>query len=752
MSYVTKKKRSERSSPLELPPSVMARSWEWMQRGDVLLRVAICLVAAMVVSAVTKSWYPPFSYRSGHTAERAILSRTKLPNPTATAEARRQAMLQIRYVYRQDPVPLIQLRDALKNRVAEIVTATELTPELKQRWREFFPSSGKDEKSISDEQLSTEFDAFRAAMQGEGKLAKFEADLTEAFIPMERQGLLENLQQKPNEGNQAEILVLLPDDENTPQRVQVKEVRIPDAAQAFHQFLKERVEYPIVADRCYDWLLPQLPVTLRLDQEATDLRAKEAAEAVEEQTYPPGYEIVPYGEPISVEQLPVLRIEHENLLSEKSWPEIFSRWLAIMGMYVALSTLCSLFLLYRQPELLTSLSKFSTLVIVSSISIVLAYLGSGDTWRAELIPLMFFGMSMAIAYRQDLALLLSAAIGLIIIITIGQGLFAYVLLMTTTGGTVLALGRIRNRTRLTYLGILGGAIAFSTAVGVGILDGQPLGQRLFSDAAWYGLCAITTGFLMTGLLPFIEQIFGIITDISLLQLGDAAHPLLQELVRRAPGTYNHSINVASISEAAAERIGARGLLVRVGAYFHDIGKMLKPGYFIENQALDSNRHESLVPAMSTLIIIAHVKDGADLARRHHLPQPIIDFIQQHHGTTLVEYFYRRASQQSEDDPDSGEVNENSFRYPGPKPQTREAAVLMVADAVESACRVLVEPTPSRIEHLVQEIAMKRLLDGQFDECDLTLRELRAVSDSLVKSLIAVYHGRVKYPEATQSTA
>jgi putative nucleotidyltransferase with HDIG domain len=221
---------------------------------------------------------------------------------------------------------------------------------------------------------------------------------------------------------------------------------------------------------------------------------------------------------------------------------------------------------------------------------------------------------------------------------------------------------------------------------------------------------------------------------------------LQELVRRAPGTYNHSINVASIAEAAAESIGAKGLLVRVGAYFHDIGKMLKPGYFVENQGNDANRHESLMPAMSTLIIIAHIKDGADLARQHHLPEPIIDFIEQHHGTTLVEYFYRRANERSESNPDGAEVDESDFRYPGPKPQTKEAAVLMLADAVESASRALVEPSPARIEDLVQDIAMKRLLDGQFDDCGLTLKEVATINESLIKSVTAIYHGRIKYPE------
>jgi putative nucleotidyltransferase with HDIG domain len=286
--------------------------------------------------------------------------------------------------------------------------------------------------------------------------------------------------------------------------------------------------------------------------------------------------------------------------------------------------------------------------------------------------------------------------------------------------------------------------AFLLTVGMSIFDQQPLDTTVLVNAGRNALWTLLTGFLMTGLLPYVERLFGVPTDISLLELGDATHPLLQELVRRAPGTYNHSINVASLAEAAAEVIGARGLLVRVGAYFHDIGKMLKPDYFVENQGVQSSRHENLLPAMSTLIIIAHVKDGADLARQHHLPQVIIDFIEQHHGTTLVEYFYRRASEQSEENPDSGEVQENSYRYPGPKPQTVEAAVLMLADSVEGASRTLVEPTPSRIESLVEQIAMNKLLDGQFDECGLTLQQLRQIEDSLIKSLTAVYHGRVKY--------
>jgi hypothetical protein len=322
--------------------------------------------------------------------------------------------------------------------------------------------------------------------------------------------------------------------------------------------------------------------------------------------------------------------------------------------------------------------------------------------------------------------------------------------MAAIVGAVLSVGRIRTRLKLLFVGMCAGAVALLTTIGVGVLEGGQFYPMLVQDSLRLGLWGVIAGALMTCLLPFIERMFGVQTDLSLRELGDPAHPLLQELVRRAPGTYNHSITVASLAESAAEAIGARGLLVRVGAYFHDIGKMLKPGYFIENQSRGDNRHESLVPAMSTLVIIAHVKDGADLARKSHLPEPIIDFIQQHHGTTLVEYFYRRANEQKELDPDGSEVDESSFRYPGPKPQTKEAGVLMLADAVESASRVLVEPTPSRIENLVHEITQKRLTDGQFDECGMTLQEVHVIRESLIKSLTAVYHGRVKYPD--QQTA
>ncbi|HEY2880803.1 MAG TPA: HDIG domain-containing protein, partial [Pirellulales bacterium] len=451
--------------------------------------------------------------------------------------------------------------------------------------------------------------------------------------------------------------------------------------------------------------------------------------------------------PITNDKLQVLRLEHQAYVDSLTSSQKIQRSLAFFGMLFAMFTLSGFYILYRAPEIFVSMSRFSSILSMFVAAVTLAAMANDDALRAESVPIMLFGMTVALVYRQELALLLTAALVLVVaVVVLDEDLSSYITLMSGAVASILLVGRIRSRTKLIYVGLAAAVISMLTEIGDSTLAGQPLMQTLTVDVPPVGWWAVAAGFLMTGLLPFIEKSFGVLTDISLLEIGDISHPLLQELVRRAPGTYNHSINVAAIGEAAADAIGGRGLLVRVGAYFHDIGKMLKPQYFAENQSQNApSLHETLLPAMSRLIIVAHVKDGADLARQHHLPQAIIDFIEQHHGTTLVEYFYRRAAERSERDA-TGEVEEHSFRYPGPKPLTKEAGVLMLADAAESASRTLVDPAPARLEGLVRDLAMSRLLDGQYDECGLTLQELKIVQDSLVKSLTAVYHGRVRYPE------
>jgi putative nucleotidyltransferase with HDIG domain len=268
---------------------------------------------------------------------------------------------------------------------------------------------------------------------------------------------------------------------------------------------------------------------------------------------------------------------------------------------------------------------------------------------------------------------------------------------------------------------------------------------------------ILTATIVGGILPILEHLFQITTDISWLEASDLNHPLLRRMTIEAPGTYHHSLVVANLAESAAEAIGANATLCRVCSYFHDVGKLVKPDYYTENMNFERNPHDDLAPTMSALIIIAHVKEGVDLALKHGLNQRIIDIIQEHHGTSLVYYFYKRALQQQDDartggkimnlrEGDVPEVREETFRYSGPKPQTKESAIISLADMVESASRSLEKPTPQKIEQLVTELIGQRIADGQLVECDLTLADLNMIAERFRFTLMTMLHTRIAYPK------
>ncbi len=318
--------------------------------------------------------------------------------------------------------------------------------------------------------------------------------------------------------------------------------------------------------------------------------------------------------------------------------------------------------------------------------------------------------------------------------------FTFATLFATTLG-VFSVRDIRNRGQfffsaaLVFLGYL--AVIGATAIYFGVPT-----DRFLSDLL---LVAINSFLLIMAypLLWVFERAFDITTDISLLELSDTNRPLLKELSLRAPGTFNHSLQVANLAEAAADAVGANALLTRVGALYHDIGKMLKPEYFVENQRPGANPHNQLKPRMSALIIASHVKEGLEMGRQYNLPQRVLDFIPMHHGTTRIEFFYRKAlDQRDEGDP---EIMESEFRYPGPRPNSKETGILMLADSVEAASRSLSDPTHKRLETLIDMIFKARIEDGQLDKTDLTFRDLTQIRETFLSMLLGIYHVRVKYP-------
>lgn len=310
---------------------------------------------------------------------------------------------------------------------------------------------------------------------------------------------------------------------------------------------------------------------------------------------------------------------------------------------------------------------------------------------------------------------------------------------------VVLCSNVRRRFDLIRAGVVAG---FVQSVLMVVSSNGTLFSSYYLDALRSGvLNGIVSVVIVIGVSGVFEHIFGQVTNISLLELSDFNNPILRKMILEAPGTYQHSLVVANLAEAAAEAIGANSLLARVGAYYHDIGKLSKAEYFSENQMLAAyrDRHKKLSPSMSTLIIMNHVKEGIDLARKYHMNRRIIDFIEQHHGTTLVYYFFAKAQQQqqlqkkAEDEP-----QEEVYRYPGPKPQTKEVAIVHLADTIEARSRTLDDPTPSRIKEMVKESTIKKFLDGQLDETDITLHDIDTISAVFVRMLNAMFHTRVDY--------
>jgi putative nucleotidyltransferase with HDIG domain len=503
-------------------------------------------------------------------------------------------------------------------------------------------------------------------------------------------------------------------------------------------------------ERMRDDAVESLPLLESEDPVARERTRQSVASVMER--FPQGMLIVPAGQPITPRQMSLL-VEEQRAFERNLEPADHARRGAALFLVMSLlATLVVLYVARFQPALAQSLPKITAICAFALATLTLALLSSRHPWHAMICPLSLTAMTLTIAYNPQFALLMSFSLALATTVALGSDLNHLLILMGGLATAVLLLRNVRTRTRLVEISAGAGLAFFAMTVATELLSGQTW-QFLLFDAGRHFAWGTLAGFILSGLLPLVERCLGIVTDVSLLELADGSHALLQELIRRAPGTYTHSMTVATLAEAAAEAIGANPLLTRVGSYFHDVGKMLKPQYFIENQS-GENRHDDLEPALSTLIIIGHVKDGAALAREYRLPRPITDFIEQHHGTTLVEYFYHEAIRLREgsDQGDQNAVLEASFRYPGPKPQNRENGIVMLADAVESTSRALSEPTPNSLCKLVHDLLMKRLLDGQFEESGLTLTELHLIEESLSKSLIALYHARIKYPEPRLQSA
>lgn len=405
---------------------------------------------------------------------------------------------------------------------------------------------------------------------------------------------------------------------------------------------------------------------------------------------------------------------------------------------------------------------FATMLCLSFIAarlafnmaeVVTAVAGSSNlTMEALFMAVPLATSAMIVCLFMDIEL--TASFALILALCTGAifenrfEIFVYAILNMTMAAYWMQ--HCRERKVFIKAGVKLGLFNILVATALNLYMGEYAPMNMAMDGGLAFLGGIAAGILTAGLAPIIEMVFDYTTDIKLLELSNLDQPLLRRLMLEAPGTYHHSLVVGAMVEAAASDVGANPLLARVCGYYHDIGKIKKPLYFIENQRGAKNKHDKLAPSMSSLILMSHVKDGIEIARRHRLGQPIVDAIQQHHGTRLIVYFYEKAKRQLKEEggKQSGrekEINVADFRYPGPRPQTREAGLVMLADEVEAAARTMESPTPSRIQGLVQDLINKTFSDGQLNDCELTLKDLNHIARNFNTILFGIYHHRIEYP-------
>ena len=529
----------------------------------------------------------------------------------------------------------------------------------------------------------------------------------------------------------------------------ITEGQINDAINNIQQI----VAYNTRTDLWYNVAIPTLRKCLKanmlIDQAATEENRQKASDAVEPTVYKQDQNIVVKGDRVTAEQIAVL--DSLGLLEGNSvdYP-LYIGTAATLALILAATWL---YVWLFAPQMFT-MGISALVLLISGVLTVLLSLVMGAYLNVNAMPVVLGAMLAANLLGTRPAYAVNMALSLLVtfLTAKGTGLVTAqtlsVLMMSTIGGIVAIYMLRRNTARVMVVvsGLVVGVVDFLILLCVRALTSNDM-SSIWNDAAYAIGGAVVSAVLCVGLQPILETAFNLVTPSKLIELSNPNQPLLRRLMIETPGTYHHSMVVANLAEAAAEAVGANALLARVGAYYHDIGKLIRPMYFKENQ-MGENPHDKTDPRVSTAILTEHTRDGVELARKHHLPEPIIDMIRQHHGDTPVMYFYAKAVKMFGEE----NVDIRDFRYDGPKPQTSEAAILMLSDTVEAAVRALPDPTQEKISALIRKLVRGKMEDGQLDECTLTFRDIGKICSAFETVLQGVFHERIEYPSVDLSRA
>lgn len=519
----------------------------------------------------------------------------------------------------------------------------------------------------------------------------------------------------------------------------IAERDLPASQQRVKEIVQTLNYTPALLDFASEAAVAHLKPNFFVDRELTEQYRVEARNQVQPVMIVQGEAIVRQNQRISADDM--VRLRDAGILRDGSPLSVISGSIVLSALFIALLVA---YLHRLRPEVYRDVNRLTLMLIILLGALLLST--ALEPISPYLKPIGMVAVLVTILVDPITALIVSVMTGFLSSVMTGGQLNENLVLVAGGVSAVFGVLKVVQRSDIMRASAISAVVQMAMIFGMYLLhDAGPLTSReLWTDVMFGGLNGIVfAGFLSIGVLPYAESLFGVLTSMKLLELSNPNQPLLRKLLLEAPGTYHHSLMVANLAEAATEEVGGNALLVRVGAFYHDIGKMKRPYFFIENQRGGENPHDKISPNLSALIISTHVKEGLELARQHKLPQALHPFIAEHHGTTVIGYFYRKALEQAQNTP----VEESDFRYPGPRPQSRETAILMLADSCEAAVRSMNTNDPVQIEMMIRKIVDDRLRDRQLDECDLNMRDLDRIVAVFTRVLTGVFHARVEYPEA-----
>ncbi|WP_198546689.1 HD family phosphohydrolase [Alteribacter populi] len=724
----------KRSSPID-----QQQWWKKLKdhryiRLSLFVLLAVVLYASMVSNVIPET----LNINTGTIADQDIRSPISVEDRDETEQKRQEAAEEVQSVYTSETryaQSRVDKVDEIFDLTEQVIEDAELREqELEEFEEEQLEGEGSEEEVPEPLDDDEQLDQLRTLISSRTS-EELSDDTLVALLNAEQEQLEQAKEIITNVIYEVMDQEIKLDEIDEAREQAERKISISTVDQNLYRGMVELVRFGITANHLYD-------------QTATEEARQMAIESVEPVMIREGQLIVEEGQLVTSEMYHQLALaglldDHTNLFPYIGLAIIVLVLISMLGYYLndAKTTLQT-----NNTHLLMYVIIFSLVLLVMK---VVSFTHFTDVPSLSLIaPVAMATMLMTILLHPRVALFSSMVLAIsasIIfnhdstsVVNYTQGMYVF---FSCIGGTFF-LSHSHRMVRILQAGLFVASLNIVVIIGIMMLKNAQF--SLFEAGLSIGFAAasgILAAVLTLGIMPFFEAGFGILSTTKLIELSSPNHPLLRKILLEAPGTYHHSVIVANLSEAGCEAVGANGLLARVGAYYHDLGKTRRPHFFIENQMKIENPHDKISPQLSKTIIIAHPYDGAAMLREHRMPKELIDIAEQHHGTTLLKYFYHKASQESEQ-----AITEEEFRYPGPKPQTQESAIVGIADSVEAAVRSMNKPTPEKIESLVKKIITDRLEDGQFDECDLTLKELNIVAKAICETLQGTFHSRIEYPD------